>query len=202
MENKNENTQKRRKTNIGEKILLRIVTIICVTIIVCFAGYIVLRRFGKIEKSAGYVNVEKQLSLCQELVTAKYRYSDIVTLKKSYAFSKSYSIVKYTGIVRGGISDLMFCKINISPDGKKVYITLPPVEILGNEIVSMEVFDEQRSIFVPITTQEIFDEIQKAKDETLEEIIAEGFLKEAKNYAIRIITQMMLASGFETVEVN
>lgn len=198
---KKEDKKVKKTRSLGEKIILRIVTIVCTAVILCGAAFFGVKKFTKIEKTTSYEMVEKQLSLCQELVTAKYRYSDIVSLKKSYGFSKSYSIIKYTGLIRGGIVDLMECDIDISVDGKSVKIRLPQAEVLGNEVVKMEVFDEQQSIFVPITTQEIFDEIQRAKDETLEEVLAEGFLNEAKSYAIRIITQIMQSCGFETVEV-
>ena len=79
---------------------------------------------------------------------------------------------------------------------------MPKTEILGNEITKQEVFDEKQSIFVPITTQEIFDEIELAKEEAVQEMIAEGILEESWEYASQIIKQFMLSLGFEEVEVN
>ena len=79
---------------------------------------------------------------------------------------------------------------------------MPKTEILGNEITKQEVFDEKQSIFVPITTQEIFDEIELAKEEAVQEMIAEGILEESWEYACQIIKQFMLSLGFEEVEVN
>lgn len=192
----------KKKMNLATRIILRIVTILVVAALGVFGGFFGFKRFTKVTKDTSYAMVEKQLSLCQELVTAKYRYSDIITLKKTAAFAKSFSIIKYTGLIRGGIADITDCEIHISADGKQIQVKLPEPEILGNEVVNMEVFDEQQSIFVPISTQEIFEEIQRSKDETLEEIIAEGFLKDAKNYAIRIVTQVLLTSGFEEVIIN
>ena len=55
---------------------------------------------------------------------------------------------------------------------------------------------------MPISTQDVFDEIAKAKDEAVEDMIAEGILDEARDYAIRIITQFMLALGFEDVIIK
>lgn len=193
-------TEKKPNKLVG-KIILRIVSIAGLALIVLAAGWIGYKKITKVEKTTGYALVDQQLSFCQELITSKYRYSDIVTLKKTAAFAKSYSIIKYTGLIRGGIANLSECDVDISFDGSTVRVTLPDAEILGNDVVKMEVFDEQQSIFVPITTQEIFDEIEKAKNETLEEVLADGFLKEAHDYAIRIIKQVLLASGFEHVEV-
>ena len=52
------------------------------------------------------------------------------------------------------------------------------------------------------STQDVFDEIAKAKDEAVEDMVAEGILDEARDYAIRIITQFMLALGFEDVIIK
>ena len=79
---------------------------------------------------------------------------------------------------------------------------MPKTEILGNEITKQEVFDEKQSIFVPITTQEIFDEIELAKEEAVQEMIAEGILEESWEYASQIIKQFMLSLGFEEIEVQ
>ncbi|MBR2107187.1 MAG: DUF4230 domain-containing protein, partial [Treponema sp.] len=100
-----------------------------------------------------------------------------------------------------GIADITYVDFDISPNGKTLRITLPDAEILGNEIVSQEVFDEKQSIFVPITFQEVMDEIENSKKEALEEIIADGVLDDAKEYAKKIVKQIMLAAGFEEVLV-
>ena len=76
---------------------------------------------------------------------------------------------------------------------------MPDCEVLGNEIVRQEVFDEKQSIFVPITTQEVFDEIDAARQLAQEDMLAEGILKESAEYAKKIIRQFMIAAGFEDV---
>ncbi len=167
------------------------------------AGFVVgIKKFTKINYEKSHALIERQLSLCQELVTAKYRYSDIIVVKKSMGFSKSYSIVKYTGLLRAGIADVTEIDYTLSKDGKLVNIKVPKAELLGNDLVSQEVFDEKQSIFVPITTQEIFNEIEDARRETAENVLVDGFLEEARNYAIKIITQSLLAAGFDNVRVN
>lgn len=147
--------------------------------------------------------IQDQLLYCQELVTMKYKYSDIVSIKKStkIGFSKSYSIIKYTGIVRAGIADMTACTYEVSADEKSIVITLPPVEILGNDILSQEVFDEQQSVFVPITLEEVFNEIEKSREDALDEIKAEGLLDDAKEHARKVVKQIMLSAGFEDVIV-
>ena len=145
--------------------------------------------------------MQNQLSYCQELVTIKYRYSDILSIKKSLGFSKSYSFIKYSGIIRIGIPDLSLCDIEVTNEGKTLNIKLPDVEILGNDITSQEVFDESHSLFVPVSLDEAFAEIQRAKDKTLEELVNEGIKKEARENAKKVIQQIMMSAGFEEVIV-
>ena len=199
---KSEKKQNSRKAGLGTRIILRIVTIVVIALIVLGSGYFGFRRFTTVKSESKLALVDRQLSYCQELVTAKYRYSDIITLKKSAGFSKSYSIIKYTGLVRAGLADITDVSYSVSLDGKTITLSVPKAEVLGNEIVSQSVFDEKQSVFVPISTQEIFDEIDRAKDQAVEDMIAEGILEDARTYAVRIITQFMLALGFEEVKIR
>lgn len=199
---KSEKKQSSRKAGLGTRIILRIVTIVLIALIVLGGGYFGFRRFTTVKTESKLALVDRQLSYCQELVTAKYRYSDIITLKKSAGFSKSYSIIKYTGLVRAGLADITDVSYSVSLDGKTITLSVPKAEVLGNEIVSQSVFDEKQSVFVPISTQEIFDEIDRAKDQAVEDMIAEGILEDARTYAVRIITQFMLALGFEEVKIR
>lgn len=154
----------------------------------------------KVTKS--YAMVKESLTYWQEFVTLKYRYSDIVSIKKEKYFSTSYTLVKYTGIVRAGIPDITKCQIEVSPDQKLLRIKLPEAEILGNEIEGQEVFDEKHSIFVPLTMDEVFTEIEYSKNLALEEILQEGILDEARSYAAKILQQVFHTAGFEVVEIE
>ena len=185
-----------------KKIFVRIITVIVIALVLLCGGYFGLKHFGVVRTETKLALVDRQLSYCQELVTAKYRYSDIITLKKSSGFAKSYSIIKYTGLIRAGLADITDVSYSVSLDGKTITLSVPAAEILGNEVVSQGVFDEKQSVFVPISTQEIFDEIEKAKAEAVEDMIAEGVLDEARDYAVRVITQFMLALGFEEVKIR
>ena len=197
-----EEKKTKKRTGLAGKIILRIVTITFIVLLLLCGGFIAYKRLSVVNTENKLALVDRQLSYCQELVTAKYRYSDIITLKKSAGFSKSYSIIKYTGLVRAGIADITDISYSVSLDGKTITLSVPAAEVLGNEIVSQSVFDEKQSVFVPISTQEIFDEIDRAKAEAIEDMIAEGVLDEAREYAVRVITQFMLALGFEEVKIR
>ncbi|MBP5520125.1 MAG: DUF4230 domain-containing protein [Treponema sp.] len=203
---KKRHSEKAKKgTSLGTKIILRIVSILTVCLVLCaisYFGYLKFADFFSVKTNNQIALIDRQLSLCQELVTAKYRYSDIITMKKTSGFAKSYAIVKYSGLVRVGIEDITDVSYSVSLDGKTITLSVPAVEMLGNEIVSQSIFDEKRSLFVPISTQEVFDEIEKAKNQAAEDMIAEGVLEEAQDYAIRIITQFMYSLGFENVKIK
>lgn len=181
------------------KIIVRLVWIIILLAIFTGASYFAITKLTKVEKESKFAMIDKQLSYCQELVTAKYRYSDIVTIKKTSGFAKSYSIIKYNGLLRVGVADFTDISYKLSLDGKIVKIKLPEAEILGNDILKQEVFDEKDSIFVPISTQEIFDEIDNARFQTQEDMLAEGILEDAELYAQQIIRQFLLSLGFEKI---
>ena len=185
-----------------KKIFVRVLVVIVVVLVLLCGGYFGFKHFGIVRTESKIALVDRQLSYCQELVTAKYRYSDIITLKKSSGFAKSYSIIRYTGLIRAGIADITDVSYSVSLDGKTITLTVPQAEILGNEIVSQGVFDEKQSIWVPISTQEVFDEIDRAKADAVEDMIAEGVLDEAREYAVRVITQFMLALGFENIKIQ
>jgi len=192
---------RRRGGGIFGGILTKIIIILFLLIILLGGGYYITTKKFTPKTEVNIAVVMNQLSFCQELVTAKYHYSDIISIKKSVMLSKSLSIIKYSGIIRIGIADITQSDIDVYSDGKAVRIKLPDVEILGNDITSQEVFDENHSIFVPITLDDVFSEIERAKDKTLEELIDDGVLTEARENAKKVIQQIMLAAGFEEVIV-
>lgn len=180
----------------------KLIIILCLVCVMMGFGFFGWKKGSEVTVTKSYAMVKESLTYWQEFVTLKYQYSDIVSIKKENFFTTSYSLVKYKGIVRAGIADITECKINISKDQKSLKITLPDAEILGNEIENQEVFDEKHSIFIPLTLGEVFTEIEKSKNIALEEILQQGILEEAKNYAKKILTQIFLTAGFESVVVE
>ena len=140
----------RRQHSVFSGILTKIIIILVLIMIMLGGGYFFFTKKMQPQKEVNILMVQNQLSYCQELVTLKYRYSDIISIKKSLALSKSFSIVKYSGIIRVGIEDITLSDIKVSEDGRRVKIKIPDVVVLGNDITSQEVFDESHSIFVPI----------------------------------------------------
>ena len=217
MEKENLSIEAKKKAvrNAGKKIikaaaapvrylLLKIVLAAVLLSVLAAAAYFGRRKFFEVKLAKKYMRIERQLVLCSELVTVKVRYSEIVSIKKSGALgvAKSYSIVKYSGVARAGIADVSKIVPTVSNDGKSVSLTLPKSELLGNEIAFQEVFDEKRSIFVPITMKEIFEGIEESKTSAGERLIAEGLLDDADAQAKAALRASMTALGFKNVAIR
>ena len=196
------NIHHKKDISLFTRIFIRIIIVLILIVIFCTAGFFAIKQITKVNFESKYTLVDKQLSYCQELVSSKFKYSDILSLKKSSGLSKSYSIIKYTGIIRVGLRDFSQINVKISKDGKMVRIKIPQIEVLSNDVTNQEVFDEKQSIFVPITTQEIFTEMENAKNQMQEDMISEGILDEARDYTIKVIRQFMFSCGFENVEIE
>ena len=186
------------------RVLTKIIIILLLLILLLGGGYYGYYKITKKITPVTETNiaiVTTQLSLCQELVTAKYHYSDIIAINKKIGLSKSLSLIKYSGVIRIGIPDIVNCDYEVYNEGKSLKIKIPDVEVLGNDITGQEVFDENLSIFVPITTDEVFSKIQESKEKSLEELVNDGILKEARENAKKVIQQIMMSAGFEEVIV-
>ena len=187
----------------ANKILFKIIVILALLCALFFGGKFSWQRLGEVKTEKSSAIVFRELQKCAELTTVKNTYSDVISIKKTRiaGLAKTYSIVKYTGLIRGGISDISKAKISVSNRGKSVKVELPPVEVLSNDISSIEVFDESKSAFVSISVQEIMAEIRFNQESASAEILGTGFLEEAKSHAKEITETILLASGFEEVSV-
>lgn len=193
-------------SSVAGKLFFKIVVTLLALAIVAGAVFYGGKAFVKISREQKHTRLTQELEHCRELVSVKMRYSEIVSLKRTAAggFARSYSIVRFSGIVRAGIADISEAKITIGNNGKNVSVLLPRPEILGNEIVSQEVYDEQQSVFrsVRITTEEIFDGIDAARKDVETKLIVDGILSEAADQACKVVKAVFTSAGFSDVEVR
>ena len=87
-----ENGEKKVRSVSHTALFIKIILSLILVIAVLVAGFIVYLKFSHPNIENRRMLVDEQLSYCQELVTMKYRYSDIVTVKKSVSISTSYAI--------------------------------------------------------------------------------------------------------------
>lgn len=185
------------------KILLKIFLILFLSASLFFGGRAGIKKLNEIKTEKSHALIFRELERCAELVTAKTKYTDIISIKKTRiaGLAKSFSIIKYTGTLRAGIRDMMDAKISVEKGGKKASVLLPPMEILSNDISSIEVFDESKSIFVEISLKEIMEEIRFNQENASAQIIETGFMEESKKQAVRILETVLHAAGFSEVQV-
>ena len=188
--------------NLASKLILRVVTIVLIAAAVFALAAFCLSKMQAARVQNRRAAVERELSECAELVLYKMRYSDIITIKKKGAISKAFSIVRYSGVLRAGIENIRDAEVVVSPDAKSVVVKIPPTVLLGNDIQSQEVFDEQQRLFTRIGTQEIFDQIDAAKREAADEILADGLLDDADARAKQVISALLRPLGFRSVIVE
>ena len=97
------------------------------------------------------------------------------------------------------ISGLTF---TLGSDRTSVTVRLPRVQIIGNDISSMEVFDEYKNIFAPISSQEVFTEILAAKEKAEQSFIARGLLQDAELQSLLVVRRVLSAMGFKHIAVG
>ena len=140
--------------NLATKLILRVVTIVLIAAAVFALAAFCLSKMQAARVQNRRAAVERELAECAELVLYKMRYSDIITIKKRTALSRAFSIVRYSGVLRAGIENIRDSEIVISDGGRKLLVKIPPCVLLGNDIASQEVFDEQQRLFNRISTQD------------------------------------------------
>ena len=75
-------------------------------------------------------------------------------------------------------------------------------QILNITKGQVNIFDEATNLFVPITTQSIFTEIDKGRAAVEQTLVREGILDEANAHAVELFTQIFTAMGFTDIQVH
>ena len=192
--------QKRKKFN---KQLILLIVIICVTI----CSYI-LYKFNK-DTYKDNTTVLNTITKVIELNTVKYNYSNVITVQKDKSFknikipftNKSF-IIKYNGIIKGGIESQ---DINIVKNtGNEISIEIDQCRILDHYIddENIYVYDASNSIFNKLEAQEVLDELNASKKEYEQKIINEGFMEEIKNITKVSLVNMLENIGYQEITIT
>ena len=193
-----------KKKSLFRRFFIKLFLWLLLLAIILVAALFLWQKFSKVEIEKKYALVSQELQRCSELTTVKINYSDIVTLKKSavMGMAKSYSIVKFSGVIRCGIENLGDSRMYIDQDGKGITLRIPAAKVLGNDIQEISVFDEQQSIFVPITTQEVLDQVDFAREDTLQKMLDSGILAESEQQARALLTTILSNMGFQQIDIQ
>lgn len=192
--------QKRKKFN---KQLILLIIIICVTI----CSYI-LYKFNN-DTYKDNTTVLNTITKVIELNTVKYNYSNVITVQKDKSFknikipftNKSF-IIKYNGIIKGGIESQ---DINIVKNtGNEISIEIDKCRILDHYIddENIYVYDASNSIFNKLEAQEVLDELNASKKEYEQKIINEGFMEEIENITKISLVNMLENIGYQEITIT
>lgn len=172
-----------------------------------FAAFLYgLRQGREPEPAVTNTLLEEKLQSIQELGTVAYHYTNIGQFENHVDFygwkvpftSKSF-IVSYNGTIKAGV-DLSQARIRVEEETKTVTATLPAGKILSHEIPedSIQVYDESRSLFNPITIEDYTGFTAGQKSLLEQRAIDEGLLEEAEEKARAAAEAFLsLAPGME-----
>ena len=129
--------------------------------------------------------LSQQINEISELATVEYNYTNMGKFENQATFygwtvpftTKSF-IISYDGKIKAGI-DMSIVEVKLS--GKKITVTVPKAKILSHEIdeKSIEVFDETKNIFNPISIEDYTAFATQQKDKVADEAVENGLLSEA-----------------------
>ena len=141
--------------------------------------------------------LSQQLADIEELATVEYCYTNMGRFENKLdfygwkvPFTTKRFIVSYDGVIKAGI-DLSDVKIDVSGDA--VTVTLPQAEILSHEIPedSIQVFDETRNIFNPISISDYTGFTADQRDEMETRAIEGGLLDRASSRAAETVERLL-----------
>ncbi len=133
-----------------------------------------------------------------ELSVLEYRYTDVMELNRGFFIGgASSSLVRFSGSVKAGIADVSAVKASYDPATGTVSVSVPPCEILSNEvdIGSVRIWDLKRNLFVPISTEFKIQEVSAFRDKVASELEATGFLADANARAEEIVGSLFGGFG-------
>ena len=142
-------------------------------------------------------SISQQLVEIQKLSVLEYNYTKVGKFENSLTLNgwsipltKKSFLLTYSGKLQAGVN-LQDAKVSINDH--TIIISLPEVQILENTLDenSIEVYDESKNIFNPISVSDYTNFATKQKTEAEEEAIEIGFLSEAATKAQSVIKSFL-----------
>lgn len=195
--------QKRKKIN-NNKVLLIFIIIGIISGIILSLKLIFSEKAPK-DTSKVLNTIEQVL----ELSTSKYNYSNIVTIKKDRSFKnikipfteKSF-IIKYNGVVKGGVNSKDITIDNVKKDS--ITVNVAKCSIIDHYIDEENIFiyDVKNALFNRVKTNEVIDELANSKKEYEKKIIKEGFMNDISRSVKKSLENSLKNLGYEEVIIN
>jgi len=194
--------QKQKKFNKALILLIFLLLLISGT-------YFISNRYKKESIYKDNIKVINTLSQVLDISTVKYNYSNIVEIKKDKSinnikipFTEKSFIIKYNGVINGGVKPEDIEVVSNNGDG--ISIEIKQCQILDHYIddENIYVYDIKNSIFNKLYIQEILDDISNCKKEYEEKIISEGFIEEIQENTKVSVENILKGIGYKKVVIN
>ena len=195
--------QKRKKIN-NNKVLL-IFIIIGIILGITLSLKLIFSEKAPKDTSKVLNTIEQVL----EISTSKYNYSNIVTIKKDRSFKnikipfteKSF-IIKYNGVVKGGVNSKDITIDNVKKDS--ITVNVAKCSIIDHYIDEENIFiyDVKNALFNRVKTNEVIDELANSKKEYEKKIIKEGFMNDISRSVKKSLENSLKNLGYEEVIIN
>lgn len=181
-----------------KKNITSILFLMLIIALIFFAGMKFADRNSEPEISS--TALAQQLQEVNELAVLDYNYTKVGKFENSLKLNgwsipltKKSFLLTYAGRIQAGV-DMSAMEVNMK--GKKILVSLPEVRILNNVLdeKSIEVYDETKNIFNPISINDYKTFAAKQKERVEDEAIENGLLSEAATKAqstIRKFLQMI-----------
>lgn len=187
----------------------KIILIIVALIIVFISGMFVATR--KTEPTITSTLIQNSIEQASDLVTTKYHYSKVGKFENSLdlngwtiPLTNKNFILTFEGEIQIGTN---LSNANVKIEDKKIIVNLDSIEVLSNTIDedSIEIYDETKNIFNPISVSDYKEFTIKQKKVALKEAKEKGLMDQAKENTVKSIKQliqMIPESSDYTIEVH
>lgn len=191
------------------KKIKKLLILLPIIVVVITGSYFVFKAKFNQNIYKDNTKVLNTISQVLDLNTVKYNYSNVITIKKDKSindiklpFTEKSFIIKYNGIINGGVNpeDIKVIKNT----GKEIKIEVKQCKILDHYIDSenVYVYDIKNSLFNKLEIQEVLDDINTYKEAYEKKAIEEGLLKEIQDSTKESLKNLMNNLGYEDVIIE
>ena len=182
---------------------------ILICILVAFSGIFFMNK--QTEPEITSTLIQNRIEQASDLVTTKYHYTKVGKFENSLnlngwsiPLTNKYFILTFEGEIQLG-TDLS--KANVEIDDSTIHVTVDKPAVISNSIdeSSIEVYDETKNIFNPISVSDYKAFALEQKDKALSEAKEKGLMKTAQENtkkSIKEIVSIIPDTDDYTIEVT
>lgn len=176
--------------------------------VLCFVGGVWFSHRNAVPVISSKL-ISQSIEEISQLAVVDYRYTNVGKFENRVDFygwkvplTMKRFIIAYDGEIKAGID---MSQADVKLRGNKIDVTLPKAKILSHDIDtdSIQVFDETKNIFNPITITDYVTFSKDQKQKLEQQAIEKGLLAEAQTKAENTVRNWLTAvAGGNEYEIN